>query len=88
MTDETEGRKLVWMDISGLLLGVGILVCLVILLVQSPTTTGSGNDFFSVAAPTAASWRPSASSYCTYIGTFNSPPGLNQTTPFMATLLA
>jgi hypothetical protein len=92
MTFETESRKIgqapPWMGISGLLLGVGILVCLIILLLQLPTITGSGGFSFSIAAPTGARWEPSASQYCVYIGDFNNPPGLTQTTTFMATLLA
>ncbi len=47
----------------------------------------SNGDLFNIASPTAATWKPSASQYCVHIGDFNDPPGLNQTTTFMAMLL-
>jgi hypothetical protein len=80
---------------SGLLLIVGILVCAIIgwFTLFAPewrfaNSANQSNGVFKIASPSGARWKPSASQYCVYIGDFNNPPGLNQTTTFMATLLA
>ena len=84
-----------WFWPSGLLLTVGLLECAITgwftLFAPVSRLASSGdqsNGLFNIASPSGATWKPSASQYCVYIGDFNKPPGLNQTTTFMATLLA
>ena len=84
-----------WFWPSGLFLTVGLLVCAIIgwftLFAPIWRLANSGdqrNGLFNIASPSVATWKPSSSQYCAYIGDFNNPPGLNQTTTFMATLLA
>jgi hypothetical protein len=83
-----------WFWPSGFLLIVGILVCAIIgwFTLFAPewrVATGNlSNVGINTVSPSGSTWKPSASQYCVYIGEFNNPPGLNQTTTFMATLLA
>ena len=84
-----------WFWPSGLLLTLGLLVCAIIgwITLFAPVwrlanSADQSNGLFNIASPSDATWKPSASQYCAYIGDFNNPPGLNQTTTFMATLLA
>ncbi len=81
-----------WFWPSGFLLIVGILVCAIIgwfTLFAPEWRVATGNHFaINPVIPSGATWKPSASQYCVYIGEFNNPPGLNQTTTLMATLLA
>ncbi len=94
-----EGRKREqpppWFWPSGLLLMVGLLVCatigwftLVAPVWRLANSGDQGNGLFNIASPSGVTWKPSASQYCGYLGDFNSPQGLNQTTTFMAALLA
>jgi hypothetical protein len=100
MTPGTETRRREksppWFWPSGLLLIVGILVCVVIawLAIFGPEwrfanpANQSNGGFFNIT-PTAAAWKPSASQYCNDIGELNNdPPGLGQHTTFEAILLA
>jgi hypothetical protein len=53
------------------------------------SATQSNGDFFNIASPSAATWKPSASEYCSDVGELNNdPPGLGQHTPLEATLIA
>ena len=83
-----------WFWPSGLVLTLGLLVCAIIgwITLFAPVwrlanSANQSNGLFNIASPSGATWKPSASQYCAYIGDFNNPPGLNQTTTFMAMLL-
>jgi hypothetical protein len=76
---------------------VGISVCVIIgwFTLFAPvwrvahSANQSNTDFFNIASPSAATWKPSASQYCGDVGELNNdPPGLGQHTPLEATLLA
>ena len=87
-----RGQRPPWFWPSGMFLIAGLVGCGIIawiaLVVPAQRTFSGFGDLFNPSRPSAATWKPSVSQYCAYIGDYNSPPGLNENNTLMAALLA